>query len=559
MNLERRPHGAILLIAFLLTSFLVATDARAQEAPGLEVHMWTGGQNLMDGDPELFRTMLLFAKRHDIVPYQSGNRDTVGLKRFLELTTELGFEEVWLEIGPGRDATVREFVEDPAARAGAVAKFRGIGRVLNRYYPEGARISIFDEAPLGGFGREMTDGRRDYYKDVEQFRRHAPEAFAILSRTLKEEMPTVEVGVFLHHPHNASEVMSGPYSFIDEFMGRASEHGATPDFIYSDIYRGWLARGFGTEGVNDYITDVVRHIREVADRYDAEAYQLGQIHTIKLGHTPSRWEIDTNVAAMMAGDPHGLGWYWPNYSATDHLLVSRDPGTSEDRLHDVSFNPFVPNSQGKIGPAGSVIGTSRDRFTYGYLRLLEAGGAIDAARRFDLWIYGHDFDHLEHRVSLRRSDGSWELLGAINPQQDRDGYVAGADTSHMYSYDEKTHAVLFHALERDRFMVDGAVEIRIETTADADGSSLSAVYAMPYRETRNYLTEAEATRFIRDHPRWADINSLGAWVRPRPLPLTADAPFTATVKGRDPVDPEAAREAWLRALEIEDAGGGDRR
>ncbi|MDX1673159.1 MAG: hypothetical protein R3314_00050 [Longimicrobiales bacterium] len=550
MAFRRRCVEALLLLSF---AGLGASLADGQE---LEVHMWTGGQNLMEGDPELFRTMLTFAKRHDIVPYQSGNRDTLGLRNFFEWTTELGIEEVWLEIGPGREATAREFVEDPEKRAPALARFRAIARIFNEYYPDGGRISLFDEAPLGGFGRDLVDGHRDYFLDFDQFRRHAPEAFAMMSRALKEEMPTVEVGVFLHHPHNASEAMAGEYSLIDEFMRRATEHGATPDFIYSDIYRGWLARGFGIEGINDYITDVVRNIRTVADRYGVGAYQLGQIHTIRLGHTPSRWEIDTNVDAMMAGEPDGLGWYWPNYSATNHMLISRDPGVSEDRLYDVSFDPFVPNSQGAIGPAGSVIGTSRDRFTYGYLRLLEAGGAIEPRERFDLWIYGHDFDHSEHRVSLRTADGDWEFLGSINPQQDREGYVEDADTAHMYSYADRSHAVLFHALERDRFLVDGRLQVRFETPNGRDGSTVSAVYAMPYRETRNFLTEAEVTRFIEVHPRWADINSLAAWVRPRPLAIDAAAPVTITVQARRPVGPDAARAAWREALGL--TGGPDR-
>lgn len=534
-----------------------AAQVQDQAAGDVEVHMWAGGQHLMDKDPEVFRSIMAFAKRHDIVPYQSGTRDTLVMKQFLEWTTDMGIERTWLEIGPGRDATAREFAQNPAKRAAAVERFRDIARVYARYYPEFGRITIFDEAPLGGFAHELVDGRQDYRADFEEFRDYGPQGFAHLYRALKEEMPHVEVGVFLHHPHNASPAMGGEYSIIADFMEKAAELGATPDFIYSDVYRGWLARGFGTEQTNDYITDVVRHIREVGDRYGAEAYQLGQVHTIKLGHTPSRWEIDTNVDAMLAGDPHGLGWYWPNYSATDHILVSRDPPLSEHRGYDVSFNPFIPNAHGKIGPAGSLFATSRDRFVYSYLRLLEATGAIEARDRFDLWLYGHDFDHVEHDVYIKGSNESdWTFLGSVNPQQDESGYIPGADPEAMYSYADTTHAVLFHALERDLFLGNGELQVRIETADGSDGSTISAIYAMPYRETRNYTTESAATREIEEHPRWMDINSLANYVRPRPEALRPGQPLVVTLRARGPVDPDAASAEWQRKLESQPMGGG---
>lgn len=237
--------------------------------------MWVG-RPLMSEDPAVFRSMLAFAKLHDIIPYQSGNRDTVVLKQFLDYTEEMGIERTWLEIGPGRTASVQEFVEDPALRAPIVERFQRLGSVYARYAPEFGRITIFDEAPLGGFAFERVDGVMSYEEDVRQFRRYGPEAFAILYRALKDVMPHVEVGVFLHHPHNASPAMAGEYSFIAEFMEAADALDAAPDFIYSDVYRGWLARGFGTERTNDYITDVVRNIRTVADRYGAE--EIGRAH-----------------------------------------------------------------------------------------------------------------------------------------------------------------------------------------------------------------------------------------------------------------------------------------
>lgn len=544
----RRLLRSIVIVGVAAAGALAeATPTAAQDAVGL--HMWVG-RPLMDEDPAVFRSMLAFAKRHDIIPYQSGNRDTLVLKQFLEFTTEMGIERTWLEIGPGRTASIQEFVEDAASRAPIVERFRQLARVYARYAPEFGRITIFDEAPLGAFAFERVDGRMNYEQDLEQLRRFGPEAFAILFRVLKEEMPHVEVGVFLHHPHNASPGMAGEYSLIGEFMEAADALGATPDFIYSDVYRGWLARGFGTEVTNDYITDVVGNIRTVADRYGAQAYQLGQVHTIKLGHTPSRWEIDTNVEAMLAGQPDGLAWYWPNFSATDHLMVSRNPDVTEDRGYDVSLDPFIPNSQGRIGPAGSLFATSRDRFVYSYLRLLEATGALNARERFDLWLYGHDFDHVEHDVYVRSpAESEWTFLGSINPQQDAGGYVEGADPEYIYSYADTSHAVVFHALERDRFMPDGEVQVRVETAETSDGSTVSALYAMPYRETRNYLTESEATQFIEEHARWTDINSLANYVRPRPLELRAGQTLVLTLRARGPVDAATTAQRWRQLLE----------
>jgi hypothetical protein len=370
-------------------------------------------------------------------------------------------------------------------------------------------------------------------------------------RTLKAEMPSAKVGVFLHHPHNASKAMAGRHSFIDAFMAEAQSLGATPDFIYSDVYRGYFNRGYGVEATNDYITDVVRHTHRVAEQYGAEAYHLGQTHTIKLGYTPSRWEIDTNVRAMLRGGPDGLGWYWPNYASTNRTK-GPDGTPAQPEGYDVSFDPFVPNSWGKTGPAGSLFATSRDRFVYSYLRLQEATGRLDPANRFDLWLYGYDFDHAEHTVHVRRpGTDEWTFLGVVNPQRDRDAYVKQARSEHIYSYDDRWHAVVFHGLRRAAHLsadsLGERLDLRVTTRHGSDTSRFGAAYVLPYRATRHYATEAKATTLIERQPRWMTVNSLAHHVRPFADTLRTGTVRTYTLAADAPLDSAQVR-SWRRRI-----------
>lgn len=538
--------------ALFAAAVMGGTGCEREPAPDRpEIFMWMGGNQLLKEDPGLYDNMLLFAARQGVIPYESGAGRPDILREFLERSRSRGIARTWIEIGPGKeDVPIEEFVSNPESRAPTLERFRELARIYRDHYPDFARITIFDEAPLGAFGGNREAG---YGEQFRRFRRYAPEAFSHLYRALKDEHPRADVGIFLHHPHNASPGAAGPYSYIAEFMRRADSLGATPDFIYSDVYRGYFNRGYGVEATDRYIRDVVSHTREVARRYGARAYQLGQMHTIKLGYTPSRRQIDENVTAMLEAGADGIGWYWPNYASTDYVRGDGD-GMGTPAGMDVSYHPFVPNSWGRIGPAGSVYGTSRDRFSYAYLRALEATGRLDAGERFDLWIYGHDFDHNEHRLYLKAPgapDSAWTFIGRLNPQQDAGGYEEGARPSHRYSYNGKWHAVAFHGLRRSDFMAEAGIlklEARIETEKNSDGSRLAAIYAQPYHRTRHYLTEEEITRLIERQPRWVGVNSLAAHLRPVPLPLQGDVVFRGGLIYRDTVPPAAGFTQWMDSL-----------
>lgn len=546
-----QPWLLPLLLVLLVGLYMGTSGSPARSgaaADTTDVFMWTGASNVLAHDSVLFRTQLAFAERQGIIPYESGIHSPADLRRFLAACRRAGIERTWIEIGPDSGVSVKSFATDSSARRSTLERFRALARTYKAQNPAAAHVTIFDEAPLGAFDPANESG---YTARVEAFRRYGPKAFAHMYRAFKNVMPSAQVGVFLHHPHNASREMAGPHTFVDSFMAAAEARDATPDFIYSDVYRGYFNRGYGVEATNDYITDVVRHTNEVAERYGAEAHHLGQTHTIKLGYTPSQWEIDTNVRAMLRGTPDGLGWYWPNYASTNY--TKGPDGTPQPEGYDVSFNPFVPNSWGKMGPAGSLFATSRDRFVYAYLRLLEATGRLTPSKRFDLWLYGHDFDHVEHTVHVRPAGSStWTFIGAINPQRDREGYVDDARSQYIYSADDRWHAVVFHGLRRADLLAGNAdggarLEVKIESRAGSDTSALGAVYALPYRATRHYVTESKATSLIEQQPRWMAVNSIAHHTRPVPDTLRRGRSPTYTLSADAPLD-TARIHSWRRRL-----------
>ncbi len=515
----------VILFFTILTVFPAVHTLQGQNSKP-EVFMWTGAQVLHKKDPKLLDNMLLFARRMNIIPYSSGMSDTTNLKNFLGRCRKHSIPKTWIEVGPGKNLTIKEFVRDSLKRAPIIQRFTQLARIYKEYYPENAHITIFDEAPLGAFGIKNSKKSQNYEEHMETFFRYGPRAYHYLHKAIKQVMPKAEVGIFLHHPHNAPPEMAGNYSFIEQFMEDCKATGTVPDFIYSDLYRGYLNRGGGMEMTNTYITSLIKHTKKIADEYDTKAYHLGQMHTIKLGYTPSKWEIDQNVKAMMAGKPDGIGWYWPNYASTNTERTGNDQ-IGEPTGYDVSFDPFVPNSWGKIGPAGSIYGTSKDRFIYAYQKILEEKGTLSTADCFDIWLYGFDFDHNEHKLYLKtkeENNNEWELIGYFNPQQDEDQYVKGARKKYINSYDEKWHAIAFRGLKKEKYLTKTGnftykVSVKITSTKSSDDSELRAVYVMPYNDTGNFYTEKKISQLIEEQPRWLQVNSLTRHVRAKSVIL----------------------------------------
>jgi len=515
-----RPAIIFSVMVLLFLFFSESPLSAQKETNEREIFMWVGAQKLQQEQPHTLENMLLFARRFDIIPYSSGMNDEDKLKDFLAQCHELGISRTWIEIGPGRDAGIRSFVEDESVRKPVLERMTALAGIYKEYYPDFARITLFDEAPLGAFSRTTTKSDKAYTAMLEEFMMYGPQAFSYLQKAIKQEMPDAAVGIFMHHPHNASETMAGDYSVINRFMMDCREYGGIPDFIFSDVYRGYFTRGYGMEKTNAYIEDVARYTREVAGKYNIKAYQLGQMHTIKLGYTPGKMEIDQNVEAMIRGGIDGMGWYWPNYASTNHTKKAAS-GSIVSLDYEISHDPFVPNAWGKTGPAGSVYATSHDRFVYSYLRMVEENGSLKSETHFDLWIYGYDFDHTEHKLYLKTNaehGNRYELAGHFNPQHDKDGYIKGEGEEYIYSCNNKWGTIAFHGLSRKRYL-DGDernVFVKIETTGGSDTSRLNAVYIMPYRMTRNYITEDLISSLIEDSPRWVETNSLGSYVWPSP-------------------------------------------
>jgi hypothetical protein len=523
-----------------------------------EVFMWVGVRHMVDGDPEMFENIMEFASRHRIIPYSSYTGKVELVDTFLRKSKKHGIEKTWLEVSPYRsetgNATPREFAQDSARREATIERFKELARTYKKYYPENNRITIFDEAPLGDGLSELGENWERYDEALRELKEYGPEAFSYMYKAFREVLPKAKIGVFLQHPHNAPPEVTGDRSILADFMRQAEKLGATPDFIYSDVYRGYGNRSRGTELTNEYITEVVRYTKKIAEKYDARAYHLGQAHTIKVGYTPSRYEIDTNIDAILEGNPDGLGWYWPNFASPGRYRVGHQPvGISLG--YPVSMNPFDPNAWGNEGPAGSMYGTSRDRFTYSYLRIKEAIGEINREDRFDLWLFGHDFNYMEHSVWLKsKEEGEWELIGHFNPQRDAEGYEIGARKAFMNSYDNRWHAVAFRGLKREKFLRplqnnSYRVSLKVKTKESSDRSRLSAAYVMPYRPTRNYLTEEKITDMIRRNPRMVEVNSLVGYARPNAVRLEKGKGFSENIQVETPLQSsEKMLASWKTSM-----------
>lgn len=127
---------------------------------------------------------------------------------------------------------------------------------------------------------------------------------------------------------------------------------------------------------------------------------------------------------------------------------------------------------------------ARDRFLWASLLLLEHVRDRPSDDLFDLWLHARDLNFYEYAVSLRTREEEWEFVGDVSGYHDGETPYSGGDRDRICT---------IHALDRDRYLDGGELEVQIEPNAGANGATLHAVYAMPHLDVARYATEPELT------------------------------------------------------------------
>lgn len=150
-----------------------------------------------------------------------------------------------------------------------------------------------------------------------------------------------------------------------------------------------------------------------------------------------------------------------------------------------------------------------------------AGQGTD--QQFDLVVYGFDFDPGEHEIFLRTNldfGAEWISLGTLDP-------APPVGSSH-----NAWVAVVFPDLSTERFLGqdfrESYLDVRIVTRGDSDGSSVSALYAMPRTAAAN--SAAEVRRLIEHEPLAVEHHSLASHVQPKPRPLEPGVEYIEHVR-----------------------------
>ena len=489
----------LLVCLLLMPAMAGISDLRAQttgagEPP--ENFLWVFGQ--LHRDSLNYQNLLAFAKRHDLslIFSPAALSDDMWERTKVEAALKTAKEQgltAWINTGVFTEAdgwpTADVIINDPQWRAKYKKSLKDAVSLYFQYYP-GGRVIVGHEDPyFSNFPAHSWDNFFKYGADIFRIQREA----------VRELDPTVPIGFF-----SGSGRLEEAYATIMVDLASTAE---LPDFNFYDKYRGYRDPAVGLEA-NDANTleqlDVIRRFTR-----GRPIYYLGQDHTINTGYTPSKAAINGHLDAGLASGVEGMGWY----------IRTRYVKTKDVSTVGGTVEPFLPNV-GEVNEAryNSFTG-DRDRFMYAYLATLERQGLIAPEEKFDLWIHGTDLDLHEARLFLRTAEGGWEFIGDVGT------YVGG---DNPYSLDEKTGAVIFHALDRDRFLrgaggargrSGGVVEAKIEAREGSDGLVIRGMYAMPYNETRDYITEQDAAALLE-----ADRVSIRErshahqeWQRPRPL------------------------------------------
>ena len=477
-------------------------------------HVWIGGGGFNTEDFE--RNLLAFLERNDfsvVLTDYSVDPETAGddVRDQLELFHDRGID-VWLGAGiiPGREEisdwsesyTDRDLLEDDETMDRFLDVHRRVAQLYAEYYPQG-KLILWHEEPTRCNWTGDTRAER-----AESMAEYGPPIFAEQKRAVEEVAPDLDVGIFPHWT-----VMPDPehttVSNCEELYSGMKEVGALPDFTYVDAYRGYYEWAAGYEPTNEFLASIVSNIKTHSE--GRPVYFLGECHTINNYYTPSKAAILGNLHATLGEGVESAGWY----------IRSNYRRTSER-----SFDPFLPTTGDVDENQFNSFTGARDRLLWSNLLLIEEREDFRREDAFDLWVYGEDFDFYEHGVSLQTADGDWEFLGDVSGYADGDTEYSGGGRDRVYS---------FHALERDRFLADGELTVRVESDGEA---TLESVYAMPYFDTGAYVTEPEATKLVKDSDVDVGAYALGA-AKPS-TDLAAETEHTVTVpasgSGGDPAE-----------------------
>lgn len=437
-----------------------AVDAAGTAGDSREDFLWVPS----GGSAALRDNLLAMARRFDAsVAYNPPGSTAPGVgetvRPALEAAASFGLD-AWFNAGMLYEITPEEFVNDDDKRERHLAGLREIARAYDDV-ASGGRVFLWQEAPVMG---NWAEGEEWGQASVDNLQDYGPAIFDAQKTTLQEVNPDLDVGIFVHFPYVVDSKQPEVFAALaDELRTR----GAMPDFAFGDYYRGWYEKDVGPDPADDAVRSLVSNLREHLGGRDV--FYLGQAHTIDPGHTPSKQVIRSNLRASLEAGASGVGWYPSGrYKPTEQ-----------------GFDPFVPNAgDAELADGPAMTSTfARDRYQYANAATLAARPDVSLDDRFDLWLHGEDPGFYTRRVSIRTGDGDWTFLG------DADGYLDGD-----YPYAENRTRV-FRALERDRYVVDGTLELRVETAADADDATLETVVAMPC-DPDTFVTATGATALL---------------------------------------------------------------
>lgn len=181
----------------------------------------------------------------------------------------------------------------------------------------------------------------------------------------------------------------------------------------------------------------------------------------------------------------------------------------------------------------------------GLLMLMAAGPTAAQSSppvdRFDLVLVGNNLDASPHQVSLKTNPWRSDEWTSVSPSE---GVSDCASQPNLRVRSDLSTAQYLGQDIRENY-----IALRITTTEDGTEGTLRAAYALPSTDT---WTEAACERLatlIETNPSTVRHHSVAVHTRPRPVSLSADAPFIehleAPIRHRKPGVMEVE---WLEIL-----------